>query len=158
MTVIHTGPPPAEPAGGDVILSAGGWLFEPKGELWERDDRQVFTWQGVCGQGPVAIYRNETDLPSEDVLELARAIVADPHHADHILELREDGWTLKHPIAERIGNDLFKCPLAARAYLMREEWENDANEDLGLYKVELEDVDGDPWLRMELLEHAGGDS
>lgn len=98
MTVIHTGPPPAEPAGDDVILSAGGWLFEPKGELWERDDRQVFTWQEVCAQGPVAIYRNESDLPPADVIELARAIVADPHHADHILELREDGWTNQKPI------------------------------------------------------------
>jgi hypothetical protein len=29
----------------------------------------------------------------------------------HIIQFREDGWTIRHPIRERINGTLFECPV-----------------------------------------------
>jgi hypothetical protein len=36
------------------------------------------------------------------------AILSDPE-TEHVAEVTEDGWTLKHPLRERAGDGLFAC-------------------------------------------------
>lgn len=36
----------------------------------------------------------------------------DQHFDDHLIEFRNDGWTVQHPIAERIYGVLFDCDFA----------------------------------------------
>ena len=34
------------------------------------------------------------------------------HFDDHLIEFRNDGWTIQHPISERIDGSLFDCQFA----------------------------------------------
>lgn len=34
----------------------------------------------------------------------------------HIIQFREDGWTIQHPIRERIKGTLFSCPIHEFSY------------------------------------------
>ena len=48
------------------------------------------------------------------LLFLRRAAEAEGgrHFDDHVIEFRDDGWTVQHPIVERITGSLFDCDFA----------------------------------------------
>ena len=48
------------------------------------------------------------DLLRKEAVEQGEA-----HFDDHLIEFRNDGWTIQHPIIERIDGSLFDCPFAA---------------------------------------------
>lgn len=54
------------------------------------------------------------DAP-QDTRDLVRDLVADPMQHEHVIDVREDGgWTLRHPLSERLTEDLFSCVVAGR--------------------------------------------
>lgn len=46
------------------------------------------------------------------LLRSAAIVEGDKHFDDHLIEFRNDGWTVQHPITERIDGSLFDCDLA----------------------------------------------
>lgn len=75
-----------------------------------------------------------------EALELARLILADPHHNDHVAQVGPQGWVIQHPIGERVESTMLICPAAAAReldYLL-------SRCDPGKYVVRLED-DGRMW-------------
>jgi hypothetical protein len=49
--------------------------------------------------------------PSEisEAIDTLRGLGPD---AGHLIEFRDDGWTVQHPLVERLGGSLFDCPLS----------------------------------------------
>lgn len=45
-------------------------------------------------------------------LRRAADVEGDAHFDDHLIEFRNNGWTVQHPIAERINGTLFGCTYA----------------------------------------------
>lgn len=48
----------------------------------------------------------------QEALKLLRSVAkieGDSHFDDHLIEFRNDGWTVQHPISERIDGTLFDC-------------------------------------------------
>ena len=76
------------------------------------------------------------------VLNLAGFIVV-PDEPEHVLELRDDGWTLQHSLACRLSGALFDCPVnvAVSAHLA----DTGPPDDLGRFVVTL-DAHGEPGL------------
>lgn len=86
-----------------------------------------------------------TDDPAEaqQVLDLTRLILADPYRNDHLLHMDDTGWTLKHPIAERLNGELFECGFNLLSDALSSEWGDEANTP-GVYKVSIiQTADGD---------------
>ncbi len=46
------------------------------------------------------------------VLRAAATVEGDAHFDDHLIEFRKNGWTVQHPVAERIEGSLFECRFA----------------------------------------------
>lgn len=55
----------------------------------------------------------------------------------HILNIDTAGWTLKHPLAERVQDELFECPIGARMHVVALD-----RVEHGRYAVSLDD---DQW-------------
>lgn len=68
-----------------------------------------------------------------DPVVAAQPVVIDPGEHFHVMEIRQNGWTIKHPIACR--PDLFNCPVNRAASA---ELEPPALEP-GQYRVDLDD-------------------
>lgn len=54
--------------------------------------------------------------------DLVRALLADPHRNDHILQINDLGWTLQHPVIERVTGQLFDCPLVRHEKQLADLW------------------------------------
>lgn len=53
-------------------------------------------------------YRSDTDgCPQPD----AASMLLEDRETEHIVELREDGFTIRHPLRERLNDDLLSCDL-----------------------------------------------
>jgi len=39
---------------------------------------------------------------------------------EHVAEITDDGWTLKHPLRERLGGDLFACEMGRKMTAVQE--------------------------------------
>lgn len=61
-------------------------------------------------------------------------LLNDPHILDHLVSVTDHGWTLRHPLIERIGDALFACDLSGHLTGQRE-----ANVDTtpGVYRLEI---------------------
>lgn len=57
-------------------------------------------------QGRIACTGGD-DCPDTDA---ANRLLNDPHITDHLVKVNGDGWTIRHPLAERVDNRLFRCP------------------------------------------------
>lgn len=55
--------------------------------------------------------------------DLVRALLADPHRNDHILQLNHTGWTLQHPVIERVTGNLFDCHLGQEGDQLQHLWD-----------------------------------
>jgi hypothetical protein len=56
------------------------------------------------------------DLPNDPNVLAARLLGVDPSVLTddrHIIEFRNDGWTIQHPARERLNDTLFDCDMAA---------------------------------------------
>lgn len=74
----------------------------------------------------------------EEVLELARKILADPHRTEHLVDIKDDSWVCQHPIKERVEGTMLACPYSDVA-IMEQLWRY--YED-GRYRiVRVNDVD-----------------
>jgi hypothetical protein len=82
----------------------------------------------------------ENDIWCEDELREAAAALAarDALFADdrHLIQFRDGGWTIAHPISERLDGSLFDCP--AR-------WDDDDPGLRGRYEFKLE-AEYDNWV------------
>lgn len=47
-----------------------------------------------------------------DLLRQESVLQGDAHFDDHLIEFRNDGWTVQHPVIERIDGTLFDCRFA----------------------------------------------
>jgi hypothetical protein len=77
---------------------------------------------------------------SEADAELVRALLADPHRNDHILQIDETGWTLQHPLIERVTGNLFDCHLGQEQDQLRYLW---GTQEPGRYVAWL--TEGEIW-------------
>lgn len=61
-------------------------------------------------------------------------LLNDPNLTAHTVCITENGWTIRHPLAERIGDALFTCDLAGHLNGQRQ-----ANSDLapGVYRLDI---------------------
>jgi hypothetical protein len=82
--------------------------------------------------------------------DLVRALLSDPHRNDHILQIDDTGWTLQHPVIERVTGDLFSCQISGNANLLGAAWDDDGNAE-GRYRVWLEGDDESLELGMERI-------
>jgi Family of unknown function (DUF6085) len=84
----------------------------------------------VSSQQGGVVYCNEPNCPKPDA---AHKILQDQER-EHVLRLDDDGWTLKHPLRERLNSDLFDCPTttALADLIERTDIENTAK---GKYRV-----------------------
>ncbi|AYF29288.1 hypothetical protein CSH63_17815 [Micromonospora tulbaghiae] len=91
----------------DVHMVAGIFIAEAKKNPV---DRSAPLWMGA--QGRLLLGPTEHDIARAVLDALAAAGRLAPVDDDprHIIDLRADGWTLKHPLACRRG-DLFDCPV-----------------------------------------------
>lgn len=55
--------------------------------------------------------------------DLVRALLADPHRNDHILQVDDTGWTLQHPVIERCTGELFDCHLGQETDQLSHLWD-----------------------------------
>lgn len=55
--------------------------------------------------------------------ELVTKLLADPHRNDHILQVDENGWTLQHPVIERVTGELFDCHIGQEHDQFNELWD-----------------------------------
>ena len=53
-----------------------------------------------------------SDLSGYSDDELIAELVKRAPDEGHLIEFRNDGWTVQHPLAERLGGSLFDCPMA----------------------------------------------
>ncbi|MFJ4828439.1 DUF6085 family protein [Streptomyces sp. NPDC088747] len=97
--------------------------------------------QGHCpGCGGTSLYVGSRGLlhcplggcPRSDA---AHVILADGE-TEHVVKLNADGWIVRHPLRERIGDALMTCTL--NTYL----WEVDQPEELGTFRARREDNGG----------------
>lgn len=51
-------------------------------------------------------------LRPERFIERLLAPYLDPHANEHLIEFRNNGWTVQHPLKECIDGSLFDCPMA----------------------------------------------
>lgn len=54
------------------------------------------------------VYCSKWECPQENSVTL---ILSNPHIEQHVVEIRENDFTVKHPLRERIEDDLFSCEL-----------------------------------------------
>lgn len=66
--------------------------------------------------------------------DLVRALLADPHRNNHTLQIDEDGWTLQHPVIERVTGNLHDCHLGQETDQIRHLW---GTQDVGRYTAWL---------------------
>lgn len=48
----------------------------------------------------------------QEALKLLRSVAVlegDIHFDDHLIEFRDDGWTVQHPFGERVDGSMFNC-------------------------------------------------
>jgi hypothetical protein len=107
-------------------------------------------WKSEASVDGVRMLPVDSLEQGQEMLELARLILADPHHNDHMLHMDGTGWTLKHPIGERVNDELFHCSFNPLSDLLSQEWEDDANEP-GVYKVAIVGPLDDPRLWMQRI-------
>lgn len=69
---------------------------------------------------------------------LIHQLLTHPHRNHHVLDLKPHGWALQHPLAERVQQDLFACPLNARGEDFEALWYA-PNVGVGQWVVCLED-------------------
>src|SRR5688500_17961819 len=67
-----------------------------------RPREHQFRMNGDCH----VCHRSRDGLVHEALTTLA---VLDPMSACHIIEFRDDGWTVMHPVQERVDGSLFDC-------------------------------------------------
>jgi hypothetical protein len=81
------------------------------------------------------------NLPVDLPLATQQRLENDPHANDHIIELRDDGWMIQHPLSERLDGTLFDCTVT---------W---TEGDLGVYGryVMVWDEEADEWVLGEKL-------
>lgn len=74
-------------------------------------------WKSAVSVPPGECY---ADL-SPEVLELARKIFADPHRADHLVDIKDNSWVCQHPIKERVEGTMLTCSYSDVA-IMEQLW------------------------------------
>lgn len=73
------------------------------------DDSSAITiwvpWTRAGGHRPEAVI---------DLLLSAAGALSDRfgEHEDHVIEFRDDGWTICHTLHERLRGDIFSCPIS----------------------------------------------
>lgn len=75
------------------------------------------------------------------------AALTAPHADEHLIEFRNDGWTIQHPIAERLDGSMFDCPMA--------NWDGGDIGYRGQY-VLYQDDDGQLNIGAEVARQIGG--
>lgn len=106
---------------------AVAFLFDPpcggfESDFSEVDHPHFDLWPGKLAR---AALRGEHELVAEDIetpeswkmlalefMRQASILENDSHFDDHLIEFRNDGWTVQHPVAERIDGSLFDCHYA----------------------------------------------
>ena len=51
-----------------------------------------------------------------EMLRMAATMRGDEHFDHHLIEFRNDGWTIQHTLTERVDGSLFDCPFALWPY------------------------------------------
>jgi hypothetical protein len=49
----------------------------------------------------------------QDPVQVARLLASLNEHR-HVIQFRDDGWTIAHPLPERLDGSLFDCPMIWR--------------------------------------------
>jgi hypothetical protein len=57
----------------------------------------------------------------------AHEILNEPQRQDHIVSLSEDGYSVQHPLVERLDNELLNCPLSNQVAEFGRDWVNPEN-------------------------------
>lgn len=73
---------------------------------------------------------------------IAQKILADPLRYEHVVEFREDGWTIQHPVEERLVGSLFSCEFNKEAQLIGDVWANDSAYEEGRFRLSWQEVPG----------------
>jgi hypothetical protein len=100
--------------------------------------------QGHCPAcGKAALFVGEGGYVTCSVLTCpepdAVSTLLDDRETEHIVRLDADGWTVRHPLRERLGDALMACRI--HDYLR----EIDQPEELGTFRARLETEDPDVW-------------
>lgn len=74
----------------------------------------------------MALCREEAEAAFTALLELGPS--------EHVVKFTKDGWTMQHPLSERLDGSLFDCPWNDRLIAL-----NGPPEGLGMYEVQWDD-------------------
>lgn len=99
----------------------------------------LFLGEGNRGEGGY-VTCSLVDCPRPDAV----STLLEDHERHHIASLNEDGFSLKHPLCERLDDDLFDCDMHARLRALDEM----PIEEPGIYRV-LDLGDGLAFERLE---------
>lgn len=93
---------------------------------WRFSNELEGAWTAVCTESDDIEY-----LGDDEVADWTQMVSADG--PEHVIELRADGWTIKHPLYCRPA--LFECPVNKAAERL-----DKAPAESGRYVVELDDA------------------